>query len=118
MRCPTLIAFSTVTIAVTCAPALAGSASPDLEAVRASKRVVAVRTTSPIHVDGLLDDESWAAAEPAVDFYQQQPAEFELATRRTEVRFLYDDATLYVGAMMYDDAPERLITNDLKRDFG
>ena len=61
---------------------------------------------------------TWERATPAVDFYQQQPAEFELATRKTEVRFLYDDDTLYVGAVLYDPEPDRLITNELKRDFG
>jgi hypothetical protein len=34
------------------------------------------------------------------------------------VRFLYDDTTLYVGAMMYDDQPEGLVINELTRDFG
>ena len=41
-----------------------------------------------------------------------------LATRRTEVRFLYDRDTLYIGAILYDPEPDRLITNELKRDFG
>lgn len=41
-----------------------------------------------------------------------------LATRRTEVRFLYDRDTLYIGALLYDPEPDRLITNELKRDFG
>ncbi len=41
-----------------------------------------------------------------------------MATRRTEVRFLYDRDTLYIGAILYDPEPDRLITNELKRDFG
>jgi len=96
------------------------SAAPpaDLDAIRAAKRVEAVRITTPIVIDGVLDDEAWTLATPTTDFYQQQPAEFELATRRTEVRFLYDDEMLYVGAMLYEPQPERLITNELKRDFG
>jgi hypothetical protein len=90
----------------------------DVEAIRAAKRATAVRVAEPVTVDGILNEAAWARAEPAGDFYQQQPAEFELATRRTEVRFLYDDTALYVGAVLYDPQPERLITNELKRDFG
>jgi hypothetical protein len=82
------------------------------------KRVEAVRITEPIRVDGVLDEPAWERATPTTDFYQQQPAEFELATRRTEVRFAFDDEMLYVGAVLYDPEPERLITNELKRDFG
>ena len=33
------------------------------------------------------------------------------------MRFLYDDEMLYVGAMLYDDEPDRLIINSLQRDF-
>ena len=94
------------------------SARPDIDAIRAAKRVQAVRTDQPIRLDGVLDEPAWELAEPTTDFYQQQPAEFELATRRTEVRFLYDNETLYVGAVLYEPEPERLITNELKRDFG
>jgi hypothetical protein len=90
----------------------------DIDAIRASKRIQAVRTNQPIRLDGVLDEPAWELAPVATDFYQQQPAEFELATRRTEVRFLYDDEMLYVGAMLYEPEPERLITNELKRDFG
>ena len=34
------------------------------------------------------------------------------------MRFLYDEDTLYVGAVLYDPEPSRLIINELKRDFG
>ena len=91
--------------------------NPDLEAVRATKRAVAVKISEPIRVDGLLNEAAWERAEPISDFFQQYPDEFKPATRRTEVRFLYDETTLYVGAMLYDDSPELLITNELRRDF-
>lgn len=94
------------------------STGQDLDAIRAGKRVTAVRITQPIRVDGVLDEPEWERATPTSDFYQQQPAEFELASRRTEVRFLYDEDTLYVGAILYDPEPSRLIVNELKRDFG
>ena len=99
---------------------LTSTASPqviDLEAVRASKRVAAVRTADPIVVDGVLDEAAWALAEPTGDFFQQFPDEFSPATERNEVRFLYDDDMLYIGAMLYDREPDRLIIDSLRRDF-
>ena len=81
------------------------------------KRVSAVRITEPLEVDGRLDEAAWRLGEPATDFIQQEPAEGEPATRRTEVRFVYDDVALYVGATLYDDEPSRAITDQLSRDF-
>jgi hypothetical protein len=100
------------------AAAVHGAAPPpDIEAIRAAKRTEVVRVTEPIRIDGVLDEPAWELAPIATDFYQQQPVEFEIATRRTEVRFLYDDEMLYVGAVLYEPEPERLIVNELKRDF-
>jgi hypothetical protein len=91
--------------------------SAAMEEIRASKHAIAVRITEPIQLDGVLDEPAWKLAEPATGFYQQVPDEFAPAKRPTEVRFLYTDSTLYIGAMLYDDRPNTLITNDLKREF-
>ena len=108
----------TVTIGLLLATAAAVSAQTfDLEAVRASKRVAAQRISEPIVIDGVLDEAAWALAEPALDFLQQFPSEFGPATERSEVRFLYDDKMLYVGAMLYDGEPDRLIIDSIRRDF-
>ena len=82
------------------------------------KRAQAVRVPNGrITVDGALNEEEWRQATPAANFVQQQPVEFGTPTEPSEVRFLYDDDNLYVGAMLHDDEPGRLITNELKRDF-
>ena len=64
--------------------------------------VTAVPRTTPVRLDGRLDEEAWAAATPTSDFVQQRPNEVVAPTERTEVRFLYDDDALYIGARMYD----------------
>jgi hypothetical protein len=63
---------------------------------------VAARRVGPIVLDGKLDEPDWQAATPATGLRQAQPHEGEPATQRTEVRFLYDDDALYIGARMYD----------------
>ncbi len=57
-----------------------------------------------LRLDGRLDDPIWQTAPPATGFRQNQPREGESATQRTEVRFAFDDAAIYVGARMFDDA--------------
>lgn len=86
-----------------------------------TKRAAAVRVPDHrISVDGKLDEAEWRQAVPADGFVQQQPREGAPVTQehRTEVRFLYDSENLYVGATLYEDEIDKLVTNELKRDFG
>jgi hypothetical protein len=70
-----------------------------------------------IRLDGVLDEDVWRAAAAATDFRQQQPDEGKPATQRTEVRFAYDAAALYVGARMFaDGGPAGVQTRLVRRD--
>src|SRR5690348_8445122 len=60
----------------------------------------ATRRAGPITIDGRLDEAAWAAATPITKFRQSQPDEGADASLATEVRILYDDDALYVGARM------------------
>lgn len=62
--------------------------------------VPGVRRTSPITIDGKLDESAWAAATPITQFLQHIPDEGAAATLATEIRILYDDDALYIGARM------------------
>ena len=62
----------------------------------------AARRLGPNSLDGRLDEAAWANAPRAGEFTQQQPKEGAPATQRTEMRFLFDDEALYVGARLYD----------------
>jgi hypothetical protein len=90
----------------------------DAEAIRAAKRVTAVRINEQIIIDGRLDEHAWATATAAIDFSQQQPDEGRPSTEPSEIRFLYDERTLYVGGIFHDsEVEDGLIINELKRDF-
>ncbi|HYE57328.1 MAG TPA: DUF5916 domain-containing protein [Rhodothermales bacterium] len=65
----------------------------------------AVRMTGRVTVDGRLDEAAWAAATPVTAFTQVDPDEGQPASERTEIRVLYDDEALYVGARLYDRQP-------------
>jgi hypothetical protein len=100
----------------------AGSPAPiepiDYSTVRLSRIVTAVRTDEPIVLDGRLDEAAWSRARPATGFTQRQPRTGAPASQNTEVRVLYDDDNLYIGAICYDTEPSRIIMTDLREDFG
>ena len=75
--------------------------------------LVAVRASGPITIDGVLDEVVWASVEPAQNFIQALPNTGALATERTEVRILYDDKALYIGAILYDREPDKIIAQQL-----
>ena len=83
---------------------------------RPTPRISAVRVTAKIAVDGRLDEADWARALPATGFLQKDPDEGKPATEPTEVRFLYDDDALYVGARMFDAEPSKIAKRLTRRD--
>lgn len=72
------------------------------------KQTAAVSVASSIRIDGILDEPAWSEATAAGDFIQVEPYNGKPASFRTEVRFLYDNSGLYIGAMMYDPAPDSI----------
>ena len=78
-----------------------------------SARAVARR--GPITLDGQLDEAAWAASAPITEFTQFDPDEGRPASERTEVRFLFDEEALYVGARMFDALGARGVTTRLVR---
>jgi hypothetical protein len=76
---------------------------------------VAARRASPIVLDGKLNEPAWSAAAPITEFKQVDPDEGKPASQRTEVRILYDDNALYIGAKMFDDHGAAGVTTRLVR---
>ena len=54
-------------------------------------------------LDGRLDEEFWAKHEPIADFVQAEPNEGGTPTDGMEVRFVYDETALWIGARMHSD---------------
>ncbi len=63
---------------------------------------------SALTLDGVLDEPVWQEAEYVDQFLQADPAEGLVPSQRTEVRVLYDDRFVYIGASMYDANPENI----------
>ena len=65
----------------------------------------AVQTGESLTVDGLLEEEIWLQASPISEFLQTLPFEGEPVTQRTEVRIIYDEDAIYIGAQLSDRNP-------------
>ncbi len=82
---------------------------PSIEAVR-------VTSDSEIKVDGVLDETIWTNALPATNFTQNFPDDGGEPSQRTEVRVLYSDQYLYVGAYNFDSSPDSIAATLFRRD--
>ncbi len=78
--------------------------------------IQAARATGPIVIDGRLDDEAWLRATPATAFIQRDPEEGKPVSEETELRVVYDDRALYVGARLRDREPSRIARQLARRD--
>jgi hypothetical protein len=76
----------------------------------------AVRCPIAPVIDGRLDDEVWALAPENGGFTQRDPKAGEPMTERTVFRVLYDDEALYIGAMLYDREPDKIMARLARRD--
>lgn len=80
------------------------------------KQVKALRVIQVPKIDGVLDDEAWKEGVNATDFIQRALKPGEPALRKTEVKIVYDDIAMYVGAMMYDNKPDSILCELCQRD--
>jgi hypothetical protein len=74
------------------------------------------RATTPIKVDGVMDEGAWQEADIANKFIQNFPTDSALAVGATDVRMTYDDKNLYVIAKMHNIGPRNYVVESLQRD--
>ncbi len=80
--------------------------------------IEATQTTDNISIDGELNEVAWQKASVTQDFFRMEPRQGGEYRYLTQVRLLFDDKNLYVGAFCYDSlgkAGRRV--QDLRRDF-
>ena len=75
------------------------------------------RASSPMIVDGIVNEQAWLDAEKAANFFMVLPMDTSLAKVRTDVRMTYDDHALYLVAECYDAVAGADMVESLRRDF-
>jgi hypothetical protein len=76
----------------------------------------AVRTTAAPKIDGVLDDSCWINSEIAADFIQRDLHPGVSSQQRTEVKVIYNDDAIYIGAQLFDSAPDSILRELSTRD--
>jgi hypothetical protein len=73
------------------------------------------RITSPILVDGVMNDEAWRGVAP-LPLTMYLPVFRGEPTQRSEIRVAYDEHYFYAGGWFYDSDPKAIRINSLYRD--
>jgi hypothetical protein len=82
-----------------------------------TKQATAIRVANDsITLDGRLVETTWETAPAVTDLVQKEPIEGAEPSERTEVRFLYDDNALYIGAHMYKNPGSSIQAVMARRD--
>ncbi|MEX0769944.1 MAG: DUF5916 domain-containing protein [Balneolaceae bacterium] len=90
--------------------------SPGLLYAQETPSVAAYKINSSIQIDGRLDEEAWEEAERVTDFLQFEPDEGASPSQPTDVRILYGEGNLYIGATLYDENPAAIERTLGRRD--
>ncbi|MDQ6472584.1 DUF5916 domain-containing protein [Flavobacterium sp. LHD-80] len=85
------------------------------------KILQAQSTVESISIDGKLDEAAWENAPIATNFIMFEPDNGKAIPdgKKTEIKVLYNNDAIYIGAMMYDDEPNKILKEISQRDnFG
>ncbi|MBD0331948.1 MAG: hypothetical protein ICV66_04775, partial [Chitinophagaceae bacterium] len=78
-------------------------------------RIEATRTDEKIVLDGKLNEPAWRKSQTVSDFIVSFPRQGGHATYQTEVKVLYDDENLYVGAICHlPEAKKKIKVQDMR----
>ncbi len=76
----------------------------------------AVRLTTPLDINGRLDEEVYSAVPTMSGFVQVEPVAGAAATEQTDVWIFFDDAHVYLAARCWESEPDRLTVDEMRRD--
>ena len=82
------------------------------------KDLPAQRLTGVIKIDGILNEDAWKTAPVAKDFIEWRPnaGQVERAETRTEVYFLYDNTSIYIGGYCHEPSADSIAKELVGRD--
>ena len=75
------------------------------------------KAKSAIHIDGVIEEPDWTAAQKADRFYMVLPIDSGFATQPSTMLMTYDDKALYVAQIFYDTIPGKRVMESFRRDF-
>ncbi|MEM7374347.1 MAG: hypothetical protein AAF587_37480 [Bacteroidota bacterium] len=105
-------------IILTISPSISqGQQSPHLPNLSQRPVTTAHQIEQSPHIDGeVLQDELWQEVPAFGDLKQSQPYAGQPASEQTDIRIAFTATTMFMGAVCYDAAPEKLVISDARRD--
>lgn len=85
------------------------------------KKTTATRVSGSPKIDGVLDDDVWKNVPVCNNFFELRPTngQKEKEDYKTEVKLVYNDDAIYISAMLFDPAPDKIPMEFSNRDnFG
>ncbi|MDG2425447.1 MAG: DUF5916 domain-containing protein [Flavobacteriales bacterium] len=96
---------------------LIGQGETKAQVAAVEREATAVRLSEgAINLDGRLDEAAWSQVFPESSLTEFKPMPYAEPKQRTEVRFAYDNRALYIGARMWDTAPDSIPHQLIQRD--
>jgi hypothetical protein len=75
-----------------------------------------IKTSEKIECNGILNEEIWNFASPMDSFIQNNPSPGQQATQTSIIKMTYDDNAIYIGALLYDNDPKKILKEYTIRD--
>lgn len=85
--------------------------------INAGYRLDIKKASSPILIDGILDEKAWEDAAVATDFFMITPMDTSFARVKTDVRMSYDEDHLYLIVVNHHAVEGPYMVESLRRDF-
>ncbi len=110
--------FPVLVICCLYAPALVAQTSNEKldSAALVRKKIEALRIARPPKIDGILNEPFWKTLPVAGQFVEYTPRNGTAPKFQTEIRFAFDDMAIYIGAIMFDPAPDSIRMELGRRD--
>ncbi len=90
----------------------ASAQAPDFS----KKQIPALKIEESISIDGALTETVWQQASSATDFIQHLPVFGAAPSQPTNVKIVYDNTGLYIGAILHDSKPDSILQELSPRD--
>ncbi|MFT7588462.1 MAG: hypothetical protein ACI959_000672, partial [Limisphaerales bacterium] len=84
--------------------------------IKIKPKLNALRISETISIDGSLDEPVWSNADPATGFIISDPNPGVPSKFNTEIKILYTNVALYIGATFYDPNPDSIEVSLTERD--
>ncbi|NOT25911.1 MAG: carbohydrate binding family 9 domain-containing protein [Acidobacteria bacterium] len=90
--------------------------TPAAAQTRERRAVTAYPVTTPITIDGTLNEAFYRTVQPASDFIQIEPQDGAPATEKTEMWIGFDRDTLYLSFRCWESRMDRVVAKEMRRD--